>query len=132
MFCPNCGTKLEDGAVFCTSCGVRIAQDTPTPVQSEQPADSAQQPLQSEAPVQQPAPAEQPDIWHQAANDAPEDTWQQPAQDQQPPFEQPIVTNTVPGGAASLRRGDQPRRGHDDAARARVWREAGRHFRDHV
>ena len=29
MFCPNCGTKLEDGAVFCTSCGVRIAQDTP-------------------------------------------------------------------------------------------------------
>ena len=26
MFCPNCGTKLEDGAVFCTSCGVRIAQ----------------------------------------------------------------------------------------------------------
>ena len=100
MFCPNCGTKLEDGAVFCTSCGVRIAQDTPTPVQPEQPADSAQQPLQSEAPVQQPAPAEQPDIWHQAANDAPEDTWQQPAQDQQPPFEQPIVTNTVPGGAA--------------------------------
>ena len=95
MFCPNCGTKLEDGAVFCTSCGVRIAQDTPTPVQPEQPADSAQQPLQSEAPVQQPAPAEQPDIWHQAANDAPEDTWQQPAQDQQPPFEQPIVTNTV-------------------------------------
>ena len=100
MFCPNCGTKLEDGAVFCTSCGVRIAQDTPTPVQPEQPADSAQQPLQSEAPVQQPAPAEQPDIWHQAANDAPEDTWQQPTQDQQPPFEQPIVTNTVPGGAA--------------------------------
>ena len=44
MFCPNCGTKLEDGAVFCTSCGVRIAQDTPTPVQPEQPADSAQQP----------------------------------------------------------------------------------------
>ena len=41
MFCPNCGTKLEDGAVFCTSCGVRIAQDTPTPVQPEQPADSA-------------------------------------------------------------------------------------------
>ena len=36
MFCPNCGTKLEDGAVFCTSCGVRIAQDTPTPVQPEQ------------------------------------------------------------------------------------------------
>lgn len=100
MFCPNCGTKLEDGAVFCTSCGVRIAQDTPTPVQPEQPADSAQQPPQSEAPVQQPAPAEQPDIWHQAANDAPEDTWQQPAQDQQPPFEQPIVTNTMPGGAA--------------------------------
>ena len=24
MFCPNCGTKLEEGAVFCTNCGTRV------------------------------------------------------------------------------------------------------------
>ena len=25
MFCPNCGTKVEDGAVFCPECGGKIA-----------------------------------------------------------------------------------------------------------
>lgn len=24
MFCPNCGTKLEDGASFCTECGMKL------------------------------------------------------------------------------------------------------------
>ncbi|MDD6480906.1 MAG: zinc-ribbon domain-containing protein [Lachnospiraceae bacterium] len=28
MFCPNCGTKNEDGALFCASCGTRLV--TPT------------------------------------------------------------------------------------------------------
>lgn len=27
MYCRNCGTKLEDDALFCTSCGVRISQE---------------------------------------------------------------------------------------------------------
>ena len=27
MFCPNCGTKLEDDAVFCTSCGIQLNKD---------------------------------------------------------------------------------------------------------
>ena len=26
MFCPNCGAKLEDGAVFCQNCGVKIEE----------------------------------------------------------------------------------------------------------
>ena len=28
MFCPNCGTRIENGAVFCPECGTRVA-DTP-------------------------------------------------------------------------------------------------------
>ena len=26
MFCPNCGTKIDEGAVFCPECGSRIAE----------------------------------------------------------------------------------------------------------
>lgn len=95
MFCPNCGNKLEDGAVFCTSCGVRIAQDNPAPEQPVQP----EQPAAPEAP-QQPVSSEKPDVWQQASSEYHQDSWQQPAQDSQPSFEQPIVTNTVPGGEA--------------------------------
>lgn len=25
MFCPNCGAKLEDGALFCCECGTKVA-----------------------------------------------------------------------------------------------------------
>lgn len=24
MFCPNCGTKVEDGTAFCPSCGTKL------------------------------------------------------------------------------------------------------------
>ena len=27
MFCPNCGTKLEDGVKFCPNCGNQISQN---------------------------------------------------------------------------------------------------------
>ena len=30
MFCPNCGTQLEDGALFCGSCGAKIAAPAQT------------------------------------------------------------------------------------------------------
>ena len=35
MFCPNCGTKNEDEALFCGNCGTRLVIDVPqeTPVQ---------------------------------------------------------------------------------------------------
>lgn len=66
MFCPNCGTKNEDEALFCGNCGTRLVIDVPqeTPVQESVPAEpeatSAQEnvPAESEAtPVQESAPA---------------------------------------------------------------------------
>ena len=35
MFCPNCGIKNEDDALFCGNCGTRLVIDVPqkTPVQ---------------------------------------------------------------------------------------------------
>ena len=33
MFCPKCGTQVEDGAAFCPTCGAKLAdtagQETP-------------------------------------------------------------------------------------------------------
>lgn len=46
MFCPNCGTQNEDGAVFCANCGTNLAQLTEESVAPVQPA-----------PAEQPAPA---------------------------------------------------------------------------
>lgn len=30
MFCPNCGTKCDDGAVFCGNCGTALSNETET------------------------------------------------------------------------------------------------------
>ena len=32
MFCPNCGTKLPDGAAFCSNCGNKIQAAPVEPV----------------------------------------------------------------------------------------------------
>lgn len=63
MFCPNCGTKNEDGAAFCLQCGTSLAQEaqeTSQPVAQsvvEQAAQPAQQPVAQETqPVQQETP----------------------------------------------------------------------------
>lgn len=32
MFCPNCGTKLPDGAVFCSNCGTKVQVAPAAPV----------------------------------------------------------------------------------------------------
>lgn len=37
MFCPNCGTKMPDGAAFCGACGTRMNQAS-KPVQPARPA----------------------------------------------------------------------------------------------
>lgn len=29
-FCPNCGTQLEDSAVFCSNCGTNVGEPAPT------------------------------------------------------------------------------------------------------
>ena len=49
MFCPNCGASLPDDAVFCTGCGIRLADYvssppqpvTPIPTEPEEPAPAA-------------------------------------------------------------------------------------------
>lgn len=38
MFCPKCGTKNDDDAVFCGNCGARIEEDPVTPEQMQQEA----------------------------------------------------------------------------------------------
>lgn len=44
MFCPNCGTKNEDDAMFCAGCGMNFAQIKET--QNEQPVQENVQPAQ--------------------------------------------------------------------------------------
>lgn len=41
MFCPNCGTKLEEGAVFCSNCGVKMeSAAAEEKTQEEQPKEA--------------------------------------------------------------------------------------------
>ena len=53
MFCPNCGTKIEEG-IFCPACGTKVVLDA-EPVQVH----ASQAPVYS-APVSQPASAPAP------------------------------------------------------------------------
>lgn len=39
MFCENCGTKLEDGALFCSECGNVVEQTTSNEVKSQTPVE---------------------------------------------------------------------------------------------
>jgi hypothetical protein len=63
MKCPNCGTPLEDDAVFCVTCGTKIQQDEE--LQSEQvidhategPDESKTEPVDSAMPEQKAADA---------------------------------------------------------------------------
>lgn len=41
MYCVKCGSKTEDGSLFCTNCGARLAQTTP-PVRPPVPTACAQ------------------------------------------------------------------------------------------
>ena len=47
MFCPNCGTKNEDEALFCGNCGTRLVIDVPqeTPVQESVAAEPEETPV---------------------------------------------------------------------------------------
>lgn len=58
MFCPNCGTKNEDGAAFCLQCGTSLAQAAQeTSQQAAQPVvEQVAQPVQQEAPKAQKPP----------------------------------------------------------------------------
>ncbi|MGI5885192.1 MAG: zinc-ribbon domain-containing protein [Candidatus Spyradocola sp.] len=70
MFCPNCGTKLEDNAAFCPSCGASVNAANAAP--SDSNASSAAQPEQGswqDAPTTPPAAPNQ-DPWQQNAEQA--------------------------------------------------------------
>lgn len=69
MFCPNCGSKLEDNAAFCPSCGAPVkaasanaATDNAAP--NNAAADSSAQNTWQEAPIA-PPPAPNSDPWQQ-------------------------------------------------------------------
>ena len=85
-FCPNCGTKLEDGKRFCPNCGTQIeAPAAPAPpsfddgpVQAAPAPEVEYQPQRQEQPAVQPAPAAAPaeDFGSKVAqlNDTPDTT----------------------------------------------------------
>ncbi len=83
-FCPNCGTKLEEGKRFCPNCGTQIeAPAAPAPpsfddgpVQAAPAPEAEYAPQPQEQPVVQPAPAPAEDFGSKVAqlNDTPDTT----------------------------------------------------------
>lgn len=52
MFCPKCGTKTVDGAKYCQTCGMNLAEDISAPPPSPEPVSPP-----AAAPTPEPAPA---------------------------------------------------------------------------
>ena len=53
MFCPSCGTQLNDGAKFCTNCGTEIKNQ---PARSPGGPNIVDEQYQSVSPTPQPTP----------------------------------------------------------------------------
>jgi hypothetical protein len=79
MYCPECGTRLEDDALFCPECGTKVmheVEEPAAPAQTAQPTNAApQQPQPQQPQPQQPA--------------QPQQQQQQPQQPQRQPQPQP-------------------------------------------
>ena len=62
MYCPECGTRLDDDALFCPECGTKVRHDAEPPAAgtSPEPQREQQQPERDE-PQSSPTPQEQPD-----------------------------------------------------------------------
>lgn len=58
MFCPECGTKVKDGAAFCSSCGSPIAADNAAPVTPAADSIPPVAPVQPVEPVNSGTPAD--------------------------------------------------------------------------
>ncbi len=70
-FCPNCGTKVEDGKSFCPNCGTQIDAPAAPPAPSYDDGPYQAQPVQAEPQYQypqQPAAAPQEDFGTKVAN----------------------------------------------------------------
>ena len=107
-FCPNCGTKLNNGVKFCTECGAKVAVQTPV----EAPAPVYTPPVEPEAPVfeaptapTQPvsaagfAPDFAPTVQFDPGIPEPETTCQPPVQSYEPPvqsYEPPVQSYEPP------------------------------------
>lgn len=50
MFCPNCGSRLEDGAKFCQNCGARLEEELGTSATSAVPETSQSFPVKQHRP----------------------------------------------------------------------------------
>lgn len=85
MFCPNCGTKLPDGAAFCSNCGNKI-QAAPVEPVTEIPTQQPAEPVYEQPAPEQPAP-EQPaePVYERPVYEQP--VYEQPAE---PVYEQPV------------------------------------------
>ena len=70
MICKKCGRELPQTARFCGVCGTPVSEE-PTPVATQQPAESAEK-------EERPAPAPQPAQYSYAPPPVPE--WQRPAE----------------------------------------------------
>ena len=55
MFCPNCGSKLPDGAVFCSNCGTKVQEAPAEPVTVEPVAEPVTAEPVAEPVTEQPA-----------------------------------------------------------------------------
>ncbi|MGN0318503.1 MAG: zinc-ribbon domain-containing protein [Lachnospira sp.] len=99
MFCPNCGTKNEDDAVFCGNCGTSLAvnQDTSAPeavaetvteTVAETVTEATAETAKQVEPVDEPVVTPQPDFSAQAPqyNTQPDFSAQAPQFNAQPDF----------------------------------------------
>lgn len=87
MFCPNCGTGLEDNSKFCTSCGAVLTQEAGQAPAALTAQSSSQPPPQRQG--SQPYPQQPPPQWQgpQPYPQQPPPQWQgsQPYPQQNPP-----------------------------------------------
>ncbi len=74
-FCPNCGTKLEEGKRFCPNCGTQVAAPAAPQPPAFDDGPVQAQPAPEETPVAAPAPAPV-DLGNKVAqlNDTPDTT----------------------------------------------------------
>ena len=60
MFCPNCGTKNDDEALFCEACGTPLREVEAPEEQAIPGYDTPEQPPVNEEPVWQQGQEQQP------------------------------------------------------------------------